>query len=258
MPELHLAQVLLIVCPLIFLAGFIDSIAGGGGIISLPAYLIAGLPVHYAYGTNKLVACVGTATAAINFLRSGNIALRPALCSAAGALIGAWCTTSIALQLNPDTLKAFLLAALPVVAVILLTRHHFGEDDAAPKPMGSVRLAVISFFIGLVIGGYDGIVGPGTGTFLILAYTGILGYNLKISSGCAKVVNLASNLASTVGFLLGGKILFLVALPAMACNIAGNFAGSFLAIRFGSRFIRPVMIIAILLLFGKLFYDFFA
>ena len=119
-------QMCLIVCPLVFLGAFVDSIAGGGGLITLPAYMMAGLPVHLAAGTNKVVAGIGTATATVRFFKNGKVRLRIALCAAAGSLVGGFVGAEIAKMLPEDLLKGLLLVALPLVAVFLAIKKNFG------------------------------------------------------------------------------------------------------------------------------------
>ena len=249
------ATMLLIICPLCFLAGFVDSIAGGGGIISIPAYLIAGLPVHMAYGTNKFAMAIGTSVSAGNFLRSRKVSLLAALAAAPGALIGAYGGTRLALALDERVLKVALMIVLPLLAVFLLTRRSFGSDQSS-DPLPDRRLLPFSFATGLVIGAYDGFIGPGTGTFLILAFVGLMHIGLTEACGTAKIVNLSSNVASTITYLASGKVVFLIALPAAACTILGNLIGSHLAIHRGARIIRPVIIGVLLLLFLRFLADF--
>ena len=163
---------LLIICPLCLTAGFVDSIAGGGGIISIPSYLIAGVPVHLAYGTNKFAMAFGTTASAARFLKSGHVNLKAALSAAVGALAGAYGGTRLALALDERYLKAVLMIALPLLAIFLFTRRSFGQ--MAPKGPVLTSQKVLSYGVatGFVIGAYDGFIGPGTGTFLILIFTG--------------------------------------------------------------------------------------
>ena len=247
-------QVILTVCPLIFLAGFLDSIAGGGGLISLPAYLFAGLPMHNAIATNKFSSTFGTAISAYRFIKSGNISLRSAFASVIGALAGSYTGARLALSLEEKYLQYFLIIVLPVIAVFILTRKNFGKDDTA-KELPESKIVVLSVISGFIIGAYDGFFGPGTGTFLILVYTGIIGFNLKTASGNAKIVNLASNVTALITFIFSNKVIFLVGLPAALCGILGNWLGSGLAIKKGSKVIKPFIIIVMILLFGKIVYD---
>lgn len=247
-------QLIMTVCPLIFLAGFIDSIAGGGGLISLPAYLFVGLPMHNAIATNKFSSTFGTAISTYRFFKSGNINLKSAFASVVGALAGSYAGARLALALEEKYLQYFLIIALPVIAVFVLTRKSFGKDDAATK-LSDAKIIIYSVISGFLIGAYDGFFGPGTGTFLILVYTGIIGFNLKTASGNAKIVNLTSNITALVTFIFSSKVIFWVGLPAALCGILGNWLGSGLAIKKGSRVIKPFIIIVMILLFGKIVYD---
>lgn len=241
----------LIVCPLVFLAGFVDSIAGGGGVISLPAYFLAGLPSHFAAGTNKFVACLGTLTSTVKYFKSGKVQLKSALFTGLGALIGGAGGAALALHIPENVLHAIILIALPVVAIFLSVKRDFGADGGRETGFSAAKTAVIAFAIGLAIGGYDGLVGPGTGTFLIIAYAGILGTDLLTASGCAKVGNLASNIASLLVYLSGGKVLFALGIPAAAFCMLGNYLGARYAIKGGSRNVKKIMFVVLGLLFLK-------
>lgn len=238
-----------IVCPLIFLAGFVDSVAGGGGVISLPAYLIAGVPIKLAAGTNKFANGFGTALASYKYMKSGNVNWLCALPAAAGSLLGSAAGTSLAVYMREALLQMVVLTALPVVALVLIFAKDFGKMEKPPKSRRATLL--LSSGIGAAIGLYDGMIGPGTGTFLTIAFSAVLGYTLLKSSGCARVVNLASNVASMVVFFLHGDILFTVGIPAMACSMLGNYMGSRFAIRGGNGKIRRVMFLVLGLLFAK-------
>ena len=251
----ELAKILLIVCPLVFFAGFVDAIAGGGGIISLPAYLIAGLPAHFAAGTNKMAACLGTSVSTWKYHRGGKIRWKTAAISACGSLLGAFIGTQLALMFHEDVLKIIIIAALPMVALFLLLKRDFGTETESPKVRSSRANALLALVIGFVIGCYDGLIGPGTGTFLILAFTGILGFDLLTSSGCAKVSNLASNFVSMTLYIINGKTVFFVAIPAALFSIAGNYLGARTALKSGSKIIRRMLFIVLALLFAKLIFD---
>lgn len=239
----------LIVCPLVFLAGFVDSVAGGGGVISLPAYLIAGLPVKLAAGTNKLANGCGTAMSVFKYGKSGKIAWDCAIPAGLACLIGAAGGSSLAVYLPDNVLRIIILAALPIAAVILVLVRHKTDDDTKTLPRGKTIL--YSSLIGLVLGGYDGLIGPGTGTFLTIAFSIILGFGLLKSAGCARVANLASNVASLIVYLLNGSVLFSVGIPAICCSMLGNYLGARFAIRGGSKKIRLVMFFVLGLLFLK-------
>lgn len=243
-----------IVLPFIFLAGLIDSIAGGGGLISLPAYVAAGLPMHVALGTNKFSSAWGTIFSTANYLKAKVIDLPVAGLAAAFALLGSWLGTSTVLLISGDFLRWLLLFIIPVVAVLTIIRKDLGRHNRSHLLKLGYRL-LLGSLAGLAIGFYDGFFGPGTGTFLILIYTLLMHYDFMVANGNAKVMNLASNLAALATFLVAGKVWFPLAIPAAACGIAGNLLGSRLVIKNGNRLIRPIFILALILLLGRIVYD---
>ena len=204
----------LLLCPLIFLGGFVDSVAGGGGLITLPAYMLVNVPIHIAAGTNKVVNGIGTMTAAVKYFTSGRIYLRVALAAGLGALAGSALGARLALLIAERTLRLLMLAALPAVALFLALRRDFGEAGGEQRPALSPRRERLAgLAIGVALGCYDGVVGPGTGTFLIMAFTLFLHMDLITASGCAKVGNLASNAAAAAVFLLNGKVWWAIVVP---------------------------------------------
>ena len=241
----------IIVCPLVFLAGFIDAIAGGGGIITIPAYLLAGLPAHIAVGTNKTVSGIGTFASVTKYIKSGAVIGEVAAVAAVGSIIGAAIGSNLALLLPEQTLKTILLVALPCVALFITFNRGFGQENVGSKNLSRIRRAFYSLLIGLGIGGYDGLIGPGTGTFLIIAFTAVLGTDLLTSSACGRVTNLASNLTSMVIYVMAGEVDYLLTLPAAACYGLGGYVGSSYALKGGSKNVRKVMFVVLGLLFVK-------
>lgn len=248
-------KICLIVCPLVFLGSFVDSVAGGGGIITLPAYMLAGLPVHTASGTNKLVAVFGSVTASYRYLKTGNVMVRIALLSALGSLLGGALGTRLALFIPEATLEIIMMIVLPVVALFLSLNKSFGMEHK-PRRIEPVMESITAFGIGLVIGCYDGMIGPGTGTFLIIAFSGILGLDLLVSGGCAKVSNMASNIASAIVWSFNGKAMYSLLIPAALCSVLGSYFGAKFAIKGGSKRIKKVMFVVLALLFAKMIYDY--
>ena len=253
MPELSFTT-FLIVCPLLFLAGLVDAVAGGGGLISLPAYLLAGLPPHLATATNKCSSTFGTLLATARYLRHGKLHRQTAALSVVCALAGSWLGARLNLWVPERFLYLFLLAALPVIAVVMFLRRKAADEDRTARfsPAGLLaRAAAIS----LAIGCYDGFFGPGTGTLLLLALTTLCGFDLLTASGNTKLINLSSNLAAFVTFAMSGSILWTLGIPAALFNIAGNYLGSGLALRRGAAVIRPMMLSVLVLLLGTVVYD---
>lgn len=251
---MNLFHIYLIVLPAVFLAGLVDSIAGGGGLLSVPAYLAAGLPPHYVLGNNKFSSSFGTLFATLRYHQHGMIDVRVALLSAFFALIGSFLGSSVVLMLSPDFLRILLVALIPLVAVLTLTNRSLGRinhshHQSRQKKYGLAALAA------LLLGFYDGFFGPGMGMFLILFFTLALKYDFVTANANTKVVNLASNIAAVATFIVHGKVIFAIGIPAAAAGIAGNLLGAKLVIRRGSSLIRPVFLFTLLLLFGKVLYD---
>ena len=251
---LEMLKLCAIVCPLIFLGAFVDSIAGGGGLITLPAYLMAGLPVHLAAGTNKVVAGSGSLVSAIRYFRSGKVRVRVALWAALGSLTGGYIGAEIAKLLPGSLLQTLMLIALPFMAIFLTLKKDFGQEKPE-KSLPRTKEAAISLAVGLAIGLYDGIIGPGTGTLLIMAFTAFLSIDMVTASGCAKVANLASNIAAATSYIIGGHVLWSLAVPALCCSMLGGYCGSQYAIKGGSKRIRSVIFVVLGLMFVKIAYE---
>ena len=238
----------------VFLAGFVDGVAGGGGVISIPAYLIAGLPTHLALGTNKLSSCVGTAVSAGRFVRGGYVNWRLGLPSAALALVGAHLGTRLQLALDENYLRGLLLVILPLVAVVVLRERSL---EGAPEPIEAKKQALIVLLAAFLIGGYDGFYGPGAGTFLLLAFCKLGRLELRTAAGNVKLVNLASNLSALATSFTAGKVFVALGLIAGLASIAGHYLGSGLAIKHGSKIVRPVILLMLALLAVKVVTELF-
>ncbi len=229
----------------VFAAGFVDGIGGGGGIISVPIYLLAGLPAHSALGTNKMSSCIGTAVSTARYLKKGYVDWGLAVPSIVLAMGGAFLGTSLQLRVDERILKYVLLLVLPLAAAVLLRKKSLPEERGE-LPLWKRRLAV--WGSSLAVGVYDGFYGPGTGTFLLLAFCALGRLDVRTASGNVKLVNLSSNLAALVTSLTNGKVLIGVGLIAACFSIAGHYLGSGLAIRNGAKIVRPVILTVMLLL----------
>ena len=238
----------LIVLPMVFLASTVDAIAGGGGLISLPAYSLAGLNYDYASGNNKFSSTFGTLMATIRYYRSGKLLVIPALIAAMAALPGSWLGTRAAMALGSRVMQIFMLFAIPIVGGLVLFNRKAREES---RPV-TKRQYPICMLIGLAIGFYDGFFGPGTGTFLIVLFTHLLGMDMVTASATAKPVNLFSNIASLATRIAAGNVLFALAFPAMACSVMGGWLGAKLALTKGARLIRFVMLGVLALLTVRL------
>lgn len=241
----------LIVCPLIFLAGLVDSIAGGGGLISLPAYLIAGVPAHMAIGTNKLSSVFGTTVSTVRFMKNGYMKLKLGVMSAVLGLIGSFIGAHLSLLVSERFIKYLMLIVLPVVAFYVLRHKNIGDNEETgtlPEAKMYAICAAAAFFVG----GYDGFYGPGTGTFLILIFTGAAKLDIKTANGNAKVVNLASNVAAVTTFIANGTVIYSLGLAAAVFGILGNYIGSGMVMKNGQKIVRPVILVVLAILFIKI------
>lgn len=244
----------LFVLPLIFLAGLIDSIAGGGGLISLPAYWVVGIPAYMALGTNKFSSFSGTIFSTARFLRAGLLDLPVAFSSAALALIGSWLGTQTAMRVSAYFLNILLVVLVPAIALIIIFTPKTGAHNLSAQIKLSKRI-IIAAGTGLLIGFYDGFFGPGTGTFLLLIYAVALKYDFVTANANAKLVNLASNFAAVMGFIIAGQVLYSIAIPAAIFGIAGHLLGSKLVLKKGNKLIKLIFVFVLLLLMIKIISD---
>lgn len=217
-----------------FLAGFVDSIAGGGGIITLPALLAAGLPPHLALGTNKLQSSFGSCTAALHYASEGLVELRETLAGIALTAVGAAVGTLSIQHVSPGILQRAIPMLLLAVFVYVLFSPALGAEDR------KARLSRPAFYalFGLSLGFYDGFFGPGTGAFWALAFVAMLGLNLKSATAHTKVMNFTSNIVSLAFFALGGRVVLLPGLAMGVGEVLGALLGSKLVIVRGVRFVR--------------------
>ena len=248
MENLELSQmIILFAC--IFLGGLVDSIAGGGGLIALPAYYAVGLPPHMALGTNKFASSIGTFTATLRFIKNKQVNFKVGAVAAVAALIGSPIGAKLAMAIDEKYLRYVLLIAVPVIAVMILRKKDFGEETEHEPPLA--RSILLSIAIGFGLGMYDGFFGPGMGTFLTLLFNSVLGLSILRSCGTTKVVNLSSNVAALVTYALSGNVLFGIGIRCTIFAILGNWAGSGLALKKGAKIVRPIMIVAMILLLFK-------
>lgn len=244
----------LVVCPLVFLGGFVDAIAGGGGLISLPAYMIVGLNPIDAIGTNKFSASCGTFVATMRYSRCGFIHWRELIPAVIVALIGSWIGARLALLVENDIFKVIMLVVLPLTAVFVLNKKTLSK---CRLPYTGRKTITIISILAMMMGVYDGFYGPGTGTFLMLMLVGIAHVSLQEAVGTTKVINLSTNVASLSVYLVHGKVLFPLALVAAICGIAGNYIGARYFTKKGVGFVKPIIVGVLIIFFVKLCWELF-
>ena len=232
----------------VFCASFVDAIGGGGGIISVPVYLLAGLPTHFALGTNKMSAGLGTVVSTVRYVKNGFVDWSLGVVSIALALLGSHLGTRLQLMIDERYLKYLLLIVLPLVAFVLLRQKKLPETKGEMNPWA--RRAIV-WSASLIVGAYDGFYGPGTGTFLLLIFCGLAKLDLRTASGNMKLVNLSSNIGSLITSLMAGKVLIAIGLISAVFSVAGHYIGAGLTIKNGSKIVRPVILVVIGLLAVK-------
>ena len=221
-----------------FFAGTVDAIAGGGGLVTVPALLASGLDTRLVYGTNKGQSVWGSGAALFAYWRAGQVDTRQALFAFPLGLVGAALGALLVLQIDKDALRPIAIVLLIAASVVFVIKKPTRDttDRALDRPWVAAALA-------FVIGAYDGFFGPGTGTFLIVGFVALCGKSLTHATADAKVVNFASNLASLVTFAASGTVVWSIALPMAAGQLLGGVLGARLAIKGGSRLIRVVVVV---------------
>ncbi len=233
-----------------FAAGLIDSVAGGGGLILVPSFILAGLPPQVALGQEKIVSTLGTLAAIRNFVKNKKVIWKAVASGIPAGLVGAYAGAETILYFDPDTVGKIIFALLPVgVLLSFMPKKNLHEGE---RNFSAFKLYVGVPVTVFLIGFYDGFFGPGTGSFLILALHFILRFDLVAASANSKLFNLSSNVGALAAFILAGKVLYLLALPLVLANLAGNHLGSSSALRYGPRVVSSTLSVSMLLLMGSL------
>ncbi|MBT8428932.1 MAG: TSUP family transporter [Gammaproteobacteria bacterium] len=248
--ELLPFDTLLVLVAVAGVAGMIDAIAGGGGLLALPALLWAGLPPVQALATNKLQGTFGTLTSSTHFVRKGEIQLGRLRIPILMTFIGSVSGTLAVQRLGSDLLEEVVPSLLIAFALYFLLSPRIGDQDAHHR----ISHGLFGLLIGFSVGFYDGFFGPGTGSFFAAAFVMLLGYNLRRATAATKVLNFTSNIASLLFFALAGQVIWQVGLPMGLAQMAGAWAGSHLVIRHGTRLIRPLLVLVSLAISLKLLF----
>ncbi|WP_226633493.1 TSUP family transporter [Novosphingobium profundi] len=233
-----------------FLAGGIDALAGGGGLLTIPALMAAGIPPVSALATNKLQSTIGTGSAVARFMRAGRVDFRAFAVPAAGAFAGAVLGATAVQHVKADFLELVVPLLLIAMGFYFLLAPKMGEEDRHSR-LGRAGLTVVCTGIGF----YDGFFGPGTGSFITTSLVALGGLGLVRAIANAKFVNFATNFAGLLAMIAGGKVLWILGLSMALANVAGNQIGAWIALRFGGRGVRPLLVIMSFGLTAKLLAD---
>ncbi|MBT2368226.1 TSUP family transporter [Streptomyces sp. ISL-10] len=257
MPDISLTT-LVVLCLAAAAAGWIDAVVGGGGLLLLPALLL-GLPnvsAAHVLGTNKAVAIVGTSGAAVTYVREAPVQVKTAVRIGLAALAGSMGGAFFAAGISSDVLRPVIMVVLLGVAAFVMLRPSFGTaTDAARRRVSRARTVAAIVLVGGGIGFYDGLFGPGTGTFLVLALTAVLHLDLVTASATAKIVNVCTNAGALAMFAYQGTVLWQLAVVMAVFNLVGGLIGARMALRKGSEFVRGVLLVVVFSLVAKLGFD---
>lgn len=235
-------------------AGWVDAVVGGGGLLQLPALIVAGLSPVQALATNKFASIFGTASAAVTYASTTKIDKRVAVPAGLAAVVSAGLGASLAAAISKDVLTPLIMVILLGVALFVTLRPAFGVH---PRPHLRTRARELTAIAvtGVGVAFYDGILGPGTGTFLIIGFTMILGMDFVAGSAHSKIINSCTNLGALVVFAYQGHVLWLLGLGMAVCNIVGAQLGARMALRRGAGFVRAVLLCVVVVMVAKLGYD---
>ncbi|RYE09427.1 MAG: hypothetical protein EOP22_09105 [Hyphomicrobiales bacterium] len=232
------------------LAGFVDAIAGGGGLIALPALLAAGVPPVAALGTNKVQSVIGTGAAALTYWRGGFVSLRALLVAIVATFAAAFVGASLIKQIDTSVLQVAVPIALVPIALYFLFAPALSDKDKHSR----LRFELFVPLMGLIVGFYDGIFGPGTGSFLTMGFVALFGLGVTRAAGNTKILNLASNLGALALFIPSGDVVWAAAGAMAVGQLIGGYLGARTGIRYGAKLIRPLVVVISLALAIKLIF----
>lgn len=253
MEEIHLGMFLFLIAAG-FIAAFIDSVVGGGGLISLPALLFAGLPPQLALGTNKLASTMGSLTSSISFILHGKIDKALIIKLLPLSIIGSAFGVYVVQKIPSDSLKPLILVVLILVTIYTLIKKDWGIQSTFSGM--NVKKAIFAIVIVTIIGFYDGFLGGGTGSFFLFAFL-LMGFDFVQSAGNAKILNFGSNLTALIVFLFYDSIDYIYGITMGISMIAGAFIGSRVAIKKGSSYVKILFVLVSMTLIGKNVFDYF-
>lgn len=242
-----------IVCPLVFLAGFVDAVGGGGGLISLPAYMIAGVPAHTAVATNKLSSSTGTLISTIRLCMHSKIDFALALPAILFAYGGSTAGARLSMLIEESAFKIVMLVILPITAYFVIKKDALAGNQGGT--ISRKQTLLIAWMAAIFIGLYDGFYGPGTGSFYMIIFMSLAKMSTMEAAVNTKLLNLTSNLAALVTFLLHGQVWIILGLTASIFSIAGHYLGAGMVLKNGSKIVKPIIIFVLCLLFIKIIFD---
>ncbi len=238
-----------------FLAGIVDAICGGGGLLTIPVFMLTGFPVHFITGTNMCSTSVGNIANLAIFARRKQIHYHSALTALPFAIAGAFLGARLNLMIPERYLEMIMVALVPIIALVIFLKKDFGSDNRIDT-LSKRRVFINSLLIGLVIGCYQGFYTVGAGAFYLIAFAVADRLDLIKASGNTKIIMVAGNISAALTYALSGSVVWSVVLAATVLNIAGSIIGSYLALTKGAKVIRPMFIAVLLVITGRLIFQF--
>ena len=238
---------LIYLVPLLLAAGILDGIAGGGGIIALPAYLLTGMPPQNAYACNKIQSCLGTSCSCAKFIKDKYIDFKVVLCALPFTIGASFLSTKLVMSIPSEVIKIIICCCMPIPVVLMFLRRKVSAGVVQKQTL-STKVVALAMLAGAVLGAYDGLFGPGGGTVAIILFSMLLGYDLRVGNGNGKFIIVVSNLTATIRYIFSGYMIWHVAIPCALANMVGSYIGASLVIKKGDKLVFPAMITVVLLL----------
>lgn len=236
---------LIYLLPALFVAGVVDGIAGGGGVIALPAYMLSGMPIHSCYACNKLQSGLGTLTACIKYTKEKFVDIKTALIALPFTIIASFLSTRIILHLNSDIIKIIIMICIPIAVAMMFIKLRITSKSVLKCNLNK-RTILLSALSGIILGAYDALFGPGGGTIAIVIYALFLNYDLRVSCGNGKIIIVVSNITAVISYIMNGYMIYHIAIPCSIANMLGGYLGALIAIKKGPKIVLPTMIFVIM------------
>ena len=232
--------------PLLLLAGILDGIAGGGGVIALPAYLITGMPAQNAYACNKIQSGLGTSCSCARFIKDKYIDFKTVLIALPFTILASLGATEVIQNIDADIIKIIIISCMPIPVGLMFLRRKLSSGSVMSQTL-SPTVVLYAMLAGTVLGAYDGFFGPGGGTIAIMLFSMLLHYDLRVGNGNGKFIIVVSNITATVKYIVGGYMIWHVSIPCAIANMVGSYVGASLAVKKGEKLVFPAMITVIVL-----------
>ena len=233
--------------PLLLIAGILDGIAGGGGVIALPAYLITGMPAQNAYACNKIQSGLGTSCSCARFIKDKYIDFKTVLIALPFTILASLGATEVIQSIDADIIKIIIISCMPIPVGLMFLRRKLSSGSVMSQSLNNPTVVLYAMLAGVILGAYDGFFGPGGGTIAIMLFSMLLHYDLRVGNGNGKFIIVVSNITATIKYIIGGFMIWHVAIPCALANMAGSYIGASLAVKKGEKLVFPAMITVIVL-----------